>query len=129
MAAHTPLDTLIRPVFENLLLEVHGLLQRSEDSPRDQQPGDNTPLLPQSPPIPLPPSSTGSSSTQVKNKPNLAGKNNVDKLPKSIIAHLTTITTQLTLPTNLMAHNFATLQNTTHLINFLPRYLISLWRV
>ena len=67
MAAHTPLDTLIRPVFETLLLEVHGLLQRSADLPGDQQPGDNPPLLPQSPPLPLPPSIAGSTSTQVPN--------------------------------------------------------------
>ena len=112
MAAHTLLDTLIRPVFENLLLEVHGLLQHTADPPRDQQLEDNSPLLSPHPPLPLPPSIAGSTSGKVKSKPNLIVENDSNKVPKNVIAYqstyvsnkenMTMATTHLTLPINLI---------------------------
>ena len=81
MAAHSSLelDTLIRPVFETLLLEVHSLLQRSTDLPGSQQPEDTTPLLHQSPSPPLPTPTTENMETQVNNEPKLAAEIDDDK--------------------------------------------------
>ena len=92
MAAHTSLATLIRPVFQTLLLEVHGLLQRSADLPGDQQPEDNAPLLPQSPSPPLPTSTTESMRMQVKNEPNIVVENDDDKTSADVTPHQYTLT-------------------------------------